>query len=63
MKTDFLPCPFCGEVENLASESTDGRPKRYFIWCMTCGTEGPKHIDTEDEYVSCVELWNNRTKE
>ena len=44
----------------IAAESTDGMMKRYFMWCMACGAQGPLHIDTDEKYVGSWELWQTR---
>jgi hypothetical protein len=53
MKSEFKPCPFCGETEDICTQYNGNGTE--WIQCI-CGASGPSSIDNED-YVGS---WNNR---
>jgi len=65
----FLPCPFCGEVDNIditiiSTEDKYGQPVAYS--CSDCGSVGPwvysDAKDTDKQKRDALVAWNDRAE-
>ena len=62
-KVVLLPCPFCGEAEEIYLEQYnhgEKTGKRWRIVCTSCMAQIDRGIDQTPGIL--VELWNTRTK-
>ncbi len=70
MINDVKPCPFCGEEKDLgigrSSENWDWEGKPTYIYCASCGAQGPWFYTRDAMYWTCTFAcaeksgWNNR---
>jgi Lar family restriction alleviation protein len=52
---EVMPCPFCGNDDNLSLNSDyDEHVPEYFVKCCGCGTQGPEDFVERN----AVEKWN-----
>lgn len=57
---DILPCPFCGEKEEIYIDSYNANDGvRYRIFCANCMCMIDRGWD--QQYGELLELWNKRT--
>lgn len=50
MKTELRECPFCAGTDLLATDSFQGNPMQYHVYCKSCGTN----------WVCINKNWNHR---
>lgn len=57
MSEELKPCPFCNGSKGLSVYDTaKGFIWQYYVFCHSCGTNGPK-CRTEEE---AIRQWNQR---